>query len=252
MKKAQFCESSHVMHFDYSDHGKTWLKTLKVGIFQSPIEIPSIYKLSENEYPKIVLDPYELAKGKFIEDGHTFTFNSNHINRLSLKISLGKTIDYEGSQILFHSPSEHKIEGRYYPLEMHLIHVRNDEKPKTLNEPNFVVIGIMFDISKEENTFLNEIIYGGESCQLNFKKFMGTLDPIYITYDGSLTSPPLSEGVQWIIFPNPLKATLNQIMNISKHWQKFMGSFENNREIQETKDRKIFKHGTSLKQPILK
>ena len=215
---------------------------IKVGQAQSPIDLPSMNKIEESDFPKIKINPSENAEGEFVEDGHSYKFNSKSLNKLELKLSVSETLLFDSPQFHFHTPSEHTFEGKFYPLEMHLVHLL---KPSHSNKSpiNIAVFGFLFDLGYEENMFLNEVIKGKKKSLIHLKSFFKSMSNLhYIAYPGSLTTPPLSEGVQWIVFPNPIKATLDQIVSIHNHWKKHLGTTENNRLIQPLNGRKITKH----------
>ena len=149
---------------------------------------------------------------------------------------LGKS--YSLLQYHFHTPSEHYINGEYFPLEMHLVN-QADGKPFSLSyfffshEPldqrlpslllsnTFIdgslgVIGLLFEMSESTtpilaNTIenLDEITEPGSSTTtgpLDFTELDAHLNanPLY-TYSGSLTTPPCTEGVTFIISQAPLQ-----------------------------------------------
>ena len=239
-------------HFSYQDHGRCWMAEIKEEekklhySKQSPIDIPPPFQVLFNLYPAIVIEQgEELIEGKFEEDGHSYKFNGNRIHTLQINYKKDLSLIYESPQFHFHSPSEHTFHGKFYPLEMHLVHLLKSEDKKG-EYPKIAVLAICFDFSLVENPFLNEIINGGSSMKLALKSFLKKINPTYYTYEGSLKTPPLSEGVQWVIFEEAQKANFTQILNISKHWASHLNTVENNREIQPLNGRKISKHVNTL------
>ena len=97
-----------------------------------------------------------------------------------------------------------------YPLEMHMVHISEDSQ--------IAVLGIMAieGESSEPFTFLEHYlpIYPGETAVINSKFDLNLNLPQnkdYYTYEGSLTTPPCSETVQWFIFKNPITISLEQV-----------------------------------------
>ncbi len=100
-------------------------------------------------------------------------------------------------QFHFHSQSEHTIEGKRFPLEMHLVHKSNEGK--------LLVLGILFD-NEVYNPILGELwkdppdIYHKKKTSLEIDvSQLIDLDQGFFFYEGSLTTPPFTEGVVWIL-----------------------------------------------------
>ena len=139
-------------------------------------------------------------------NGHTLQVNYQEGSFLRLN---GKS--YTLRQFHFHDPSEHHIDGTAYPMEMHLVH--QDEGGHIL------VVGILMAFGGE-NRFLSRIgnwikqhtghrlPYKGEvvttDLTINFMNILpnGTH---HFSYHGSLTTPPCSAGVQWIVLKTPIE-----------------------------------------------
>jgi carbonic anhydrase len=116
---------------------------------------------------------------------------------------------YEPIQMHYHAPSEHTIDGKLYDLELHIVH-KNDAGDM------LSVIGIFFDIKKggnESNWFLEQLLEGSDKVdsdgnwkapKLDVKKLVdGLNNRIIYQYEGSLTTPPCSEIVEWIVVDDP-------------------------------------------------
>jgi carbonic anhydrase len=113
-----------------------------------------------------------------------------------------------------HAPSEHTIDGYLYDLELHIVH--KNEKATELS-----VIGIFFDIKKggnQSNWFLEQLLEGSKEAdkdgnwkapKLDIKKLVdGLNNRKFYHYEGSLTTPPCSEIVQWIVVDDPQSISL--------------------------------------------
>merc|ERR1712183_798430 len=119
------------------------------------------------------------------------------------------TADFSATQFHFHAPSEHTVDGKYYDLEMHVVHHYAGEPTRYGS-----VIGVFFDVEEGgdgTNLFLQQLssIFAGpggaavgatDDVQPSMRGFMDSLDITkFYSYDGSLTTPPCSEGIKWNI-----------------------------------------------------
>jgi len=114
-------------------------------------------------------------------------------------------------QFHFHAPSEHTLDGRHFPMEMHLVHQAEDG--------TLAVIGV-FIAEGEHNMALDPIWENlpdqrGEerhhpSVRVDVNELLPASHRSY-RYDGSLTTPPCSEGVHWIVLASPIELSAVQI-----------------------------------------
>ncbi|WP_417610000.1 carbonic anhydrase [Parasphingorhabdus sp.] len=114
-------------------------------------------------------------------------------------------------QIHFHTPSEHAISGKRYPLTGHFVHATEDGK--------LGVLGVMFE-EGAANPELAKILAAAPEEKSDPATVAGvSIDPngmlpadrsIY-RYMGSLTTPPCSEGVNWHVLKAPISASEDQI-----------------------------------------
>ena len=106
------------------------------------------------------------------------------------------------AQVHMHCPSEHTFSGTHTPLELHLVHQSH--------EGQVAVIGVTF-VEGRANPGLDAIIAALERDDAPATLDLRTLVPAdhaHVAYDGSLTTPPFTEGVAWrvLIRPNTLSA----------------------------------------------
>lgn len=124
--------------------------------------------------------------------------------------------EYTLSQFHFHSPSEHSIGGGYYAAEMHMVHESATH--------GLLVLAVLLEVSPVDslnpynNTFLDQIWKAGGSGvatgeEVNYHGG-GLLNPYadflpgspsHYYYTGSLTTPPCTEHVEWLVFADPVK-----------------------------------------------
>ena len=164
-----------------------------------------------------------------VDNGHTIQVN----------VDDGSTLTFDGKiytlkQFHFHTPSEHTFDGKHQPMEMHLVHQSEDG--------SLAVIGVLIKVGKEPNPSFEKIIAnlpGGKGESKHFTdesidlKFNLKDNSFAYHYVGSLTTPPCSENVQWLVLREMLSLTVEQIDAFSSRIA------PNNRPTQEMNERTI-------------
>lgn len=207
---------------------------------QSPINIISgkADKISEEQISLVFHSDISVAEnlGHTIElvfkEGSTCIVNGKH---------------YECKQLHFHTPSEHLVDGMTFPMEMHVVNVLRDSAD--MSKPSYLVLAVHFKMGAE-NKFIKEFLdkipneegkkNTLKSGEVNFDdmltQFSGNALKSYFTYKGSLTTPPFTESVQWVIMKHIVEASEDQITKI----EKMEGN--NARHVQAINDRKVYNH----------
>lgn len=203
-------EPVHLEHIHWSYEGmggpENWGKLdpknslCSSGTRQSPIDI--------RDGIKVDLEPirfdYRPAPFRIVDNGHTVQVS---LDAGSLTVT-GKT--YQFVQFHFHKPSEERIDGRSFDMVAHLVHKSDDGQ--------LAVVAVLLERG-DENSFIqtlwnnlplerNQEVRVGSSLDLN------SLLPAkrtYYTYMGSLTTPPCSEGVLWLVMKQPAAISSDQI-----------------------------------------
>ena len=109
-----------------------------------------------------------------------------------------------------HSPSENTIQGKRYPMELHLVHASD--------KGELAVVALMFEAG-QQNAKLQHIWdvlpkKTGETRLLKSKNTAASFLPEHLDYyrfNGSLTTPPCSEGVRWLVIKEIQQASQAQI-----------------------------------------
>jgi carbonic anhydrase len=121
---------------------------------------------------------------------------------------------YNVLQFHFHQPSEHTINGETFPMEMHIVH-QNAESGQ------LAVVGVMLregDVADADyaDIFANlpvDVSQPDEEAETMIDA--ATLLPddteTFFTYEGSLTTPPCSQIVRWLVMADPVTLTADQI-----------------------------------------
>lgn len=187
------------------------------GSEQSPINLTNAVAIEDSGFERrlgqVVLADEQIARiADIIDNGHTIQVTTD----VPMALGLGATT-FELIQFHFHAPSEHTIDGVQAPLEAHFVH------KSAAGE--LAVIGILIERG-EYNDTVAPIIAAlpsspDESRRIdNLKLPMDELRPLptkYYRYDGSLTTPPCSEGVQWIVAADLYEISEQQMAEIVAH-----------------------------------
>ncbi|WP_019039092.1 carbonic anhydrase [Psychroflexus tropicus] len=174
------------------------------GNFQSPINLVN-FKTAEDLEPVDLHYAEETLLHDVVNNGHSIQYDFEHGDFL-----IHKQDTFHLKQFHFHEPAEHLIEGVRYPLEIHLVHQNSDTE--------FLVLSVMVKEGQNSKPFeLLESylpIQKGETklIQAPFDMSQNLPDQKgYFTYQGSLTTPPCSEDVTWIVFKKPIEIALEQV-----------------------------------------
>jgi len=198
-----------------------------IGKNQSPINITTSV---DANLPPIGFN-YKTPPSEIINNGKTIQVN----------VEPGSSIVVDGvtyalKQYHFHTPSENHIAGKDFPLEAHFVHADANG--------NLAVVAVMFEEGKA-NAQLAKIwekmpMKADENNALkgevkNIRSFLPQKQDYY-RFNGSLTTPPCSEGVKWMVMKEPLTVSKQQVKKFS---QAVNGT--NNRPIQPQNARMVIK-----------
>lgn len=174
----------------------------KSGTKQSPINIATFYQETmsalEPDYRPV---PLTVA-------------NVGNTMRVGYAPGSGFSVDgfrYELRRIEFHTPSEHYLDGASWPMEAQFVHQGNDG--------SLSVIAVMIKAGAHNPTFeailQNLPVNPGAVRKVDTVNLAaGALMPEnldYYAYEGSLTMPPCTEGVQWFVLKDPVEISEDQI-----------------------------------------
>jgi carbonic anhydrase len=200
----------------------TEFASCETGRNQSPINIDRT--LDADLKPLKVFQRFPASD--IINTGHSIQVNFKQGNILALDGVL-----YQMKQLSFHSPSENTIHGKSYPLEAQILH--SDVKG------NLAILSIMFEEGKA-NEALGRLwqqmpVNVGVPVVLKGRVLPSELVSQvneYFRYNGSITTPPCSEGVSWVVLKTPMTASTAQVEAFKKVMQT-----QNNRPMQELNGR---------------
>ena len=114
-------------------------------------------------------------------------------------------------QFHFHFPSEHQVRGVAFAGELHLVHAAPNNQ--------LAVVGVFIARGAHNNSFDPIVALAKDVAACRTSKVQGAINPAplvanvrdYVTYAGSLTTPPCSETVTWYVAATPITASEEQI-----------------------------------------
>jgi carbonic anhydrase len=197
-----------------------------LGRNQSPIDLAG---LVEADLKPLKL-AYKAGAAEIVNNGHTVQVDYAPGSVLTVD---GRT--FELKQFHFHAPSENKVGGRQFPMEAHLVHADKDG--------NLAVVAVLFQAGAA-NVLLAKLwekmpVKAGEKAALPAGLSVAQLlpgDHDYYRFNGSLTTPPCSEGVWWLVMKKTASASRAQIDQFSK-----TVGFANNRPVQPVNARPVLR-----------
>jgi carbonic anhydrase len=205
----------HEVHWSYEgstgpDHWsklKPEFAACGAGKRQSPIDIQDGARL---ELEPIKFD-YRPAPLRIVDNGHTVQIN--YAEGSSISIS---GVRYDLKQFHFHKPSEERVNGKMYDMVAHLVHQSADGR--------LAVVAVLME-SGAQNDFLAAVWphlpleAGREAALAEVTIDVTTLLPesrTYFAFMGSLTTPPCSEGVLWLVMKTPVAISPGQVAVFGK------------------------------------
>lgn len=177
-----------------------------LGERQSPIDI--------RDGIRVDLDPltfdYKSSQFSVIDNGHTIQVNMGAGNYINVS---GRS--YGLVQFHFHKPSEERINGRGSEMVVHLVHKDGEGK--------LAVVAVLIERGKAhpliQSVWNNLPLEKNEAVNALSNMDLSQLLPKgreYYTYMGSLTTPPCSEGVLWLVMKETIEMAPEQLSIFSR------------------------------------
>lgn len=172
-----------------------------IGTRQSPIDLRDTIKVDQE---RIQFD-YKPSSFSVVDNGHTIQVNVAPGNGLTI---MGRR--YELQHFHFHRPSEERINGRQYDMVAHLVHKDAAGKEAT--------VAVLLERGQDQaliQTVWNHLpLERGDTYTAPVPIDLTQLLPKdlgYFSYMGSMTTPPCTEGVLWLVLRQPVQVSSQQI-----------------------------------------
>ena len=198
------------------------------GKEQSPINIETSRVIEDKKVTDLVIN-YKPTEFSLTNNGHTIQGNAlTNDNTFIVDNN-----EYKLAQFHFHTPSEHQFNGKNFDMELHFVNQNTNNQ--------FAVLGLMIKegasnpyLEKAWNVIPPKEIT--EDVKLTEPIDLMSLlpkDKDSFRYNGSLTTPPCSEAVKWIVLDEPIEMSKEQI-------DKFRNIFpDNHRPVQSLNEREV-------------
>ncbi|MDU6926179.1 carbonic anhydrase [Franconibacter helveticus] len=196
------------------------------GMNQSPVDIDRTVKAQPNPLKTHYTD----GPNAILNNGHTIQASVTGNTQDTLTVD-GETFTLQ--QFHFHAPGENTLHGKHYAMEMHLVHKNAAGE--------IAVVAVMFETG-QANGELEKLwqampakaeVSQPLSNRVDINKLLPE-DKTHYRFSGSLTTPPCSEGVTWLVLKQPLtlsQAQLDKFKSVMHH--------DNNRPVQSPHGRVI-------------
>jgi carbonic anhydrase len=214
----------HAVHWTYNGkegpaewgHLDGAYKACSIGKQQSPINLAeaNAKDLSDISFH------YQPSALRVLNNGHTVQANYDKGSYIEVD---GKR--YDVVQFHYHTPSEHAVDGKLFDGEFHIVHKSAEGK--------LAVVGILLEKGKNNKAYqpflshlpAEESPEQDAGIKLNAADLLPKEQTTY-RYSGSLTTPPCTEGVSWLVMKTPVQLSKTQLNTLSKLFD------HNNRPVQ--------------------
>lgn len=209
---------------------------VEVGKKQSPIDIITA-KTVAAALPALV---FKYRSTPFVVENNGHVIEVPYARGSAIRVGQDT---YKLLQFHLHAPSEHTVNGQFAAAELHLVH-RNALL-------DLAVVGVLINAGSPVNTAVNDILLNApiEEGEIEIYGSVNAKDVLprsksYYTYSGSLTTPPCSEGVRWIVLKEPIfvsQQAIDRLHEIISNFPHYEGFPDNNRLVRPLNGRVILK-----------
>jgi carbonic anhydrase len=180
-------------------------RTCSTGSQESPLDLTDA--IDAPQAPLIVSWPK--GPDTIVNNGHTIQLNFTEGDTLK-----AGSRQYGLVQFHFHHPSEHLLNGERFAMEAHFVHADRN---------NLAVVGV-FMTPGQSNEAFKKIVSTMPAPEVPPEPVDPAIDPNdllprqlgYYRYEGSLTTPPCSETVEWLVIGEPIQVAHGDIELFAK------------------------------------
>eukprot|EP00928_Gymnodinium_smaydae_P021854 TRINITY_DN18557_c0_g1_i1.p1 TRINITY_DN18557_c0_g1~~TRINITY_DN18557_c0_g1_i1.p1 ORF type:complete len:970 (-),score=213.34 TRINITY_DN18557_c0_g1_i1:61-2871(-) len=232
-------------------------QTCAEGKLQSPIDIDtSKATVVKNDNFLHICRWKPVSRLHVVNNGHSFTIANQQMGYIDMVGENGFMAYYQVMQIHVHMPSEHTINGKQYHGEIHIVHAKQ-VTVEELDTNDLLVAAIPLEIGAQENPLLRQLLfptnarhdilgqqeYEESDYPVDLMRALGpVIDGPFYTYNGSLTTPPCTEGVKWMVFETPQSMSAEQWV----YFKKYFANPANNRPIQPLGERRLARNSLQV------
>jgi len=185
-------------------------KTCGLGKHQSPIDLGAAH-LAQSGDLALQWQPFAAT---ISHTGHTIEIDPLDAKNVDSFLELSGQ-RYRFLQFHFHHPSEHALAGNRWPLEVHFVH-------QSVANNGLAVVAVLFRPGRANDAL--EQVFSRMPGKPGTVALKSTLDmsqflprsAVTYRYAGSLTTPPCSEIVNWVVFRDPIEASVGQIDSFAR------------------------------------
>lgn len=192
--------------------------TCGTGEQQSPIDLPAARGGDDLD-----LVGSGAVRGLTADNGHTVQFTADDDATTTIA---GQELDLV--QMHFHAGSEHTVDGGAADAEFHFVHADD--------QGGLTVVGVLAERGAHNPAYESYLAGATAGAGRESTVDIGAMLPetrSFATYEGSLTTPPCTEGVRWIVLEDPIELGADQLADLEA------AHVENTRPVQPLGDRTV-------------
>ncbi|XP_029375735.1 carbonic anhydrase 4a [Echeneis naucrates] len=236
------------------------------GKYQSPINIVTRKALKDERLTRFQFNNYqEIFRGSVKNNGHSVQVGIPHLRTIS---GGGLPATYKAVQFHLHwgtnggPGSEHTIDGEQYPMELHIVHMKEQYTDLTTalsDSEGVAVLGFFYEKSHSGNRKYDPMINALKSIKatnastslagISLSQLIPSEQNLttYYRYKGSLTTPGCTEAVIWTLFESPIPLSADQLQVFSElKFRDGKPMVDTFRPVQPLNGRRVFRSGSAV------